>query len=98
MDQVPATTSLVILSLHLAVCLHRAEGEVFQVWDDAKIKVGPVRFTRTYPLTPLSLNLRHSSSERASMRRAAASQDVTVIRKRERETHTHTSDEVRVPA
>jgi hypothetical protein len=44
-------TSLVTLSLHHAVCLVR-KGEVYQVWEDAKVKVGAVwkackeRFTR----------------------------------------------------
>jgi hypothetical protein len=47
------TTSLVTLSLHHAVCLRRAEGEVYQVCEDAKVNVGPVwkvckeRFTQT---------------------------------------------------
>ena len=31
-----------ILSLHQAICLRRAEGEVDQVWEDAKVKVGAV--------------------------------------------------------
>jgi hypothetical protein len=65
-----ASTSLATLSLHQAVCLHRAEGEVYQAWEDAKVQVGPVwkvckeRLTRTcfgwkhhYSLIPLSLNL-----------------------------------------